>query len=344
MSFIPQYEPLIAESYADAVRDQILSGWVGPSKTTVAFEEKICEITGAKYCVSTTSGTVALMMAVFALDLRKGSKILFPAYTFLAGANAAKLSGHEVQFVDIRLETLSMNPKLLLDIDDAAAVIFVNHNAYVGEDVQKIKDKCHERGIPMIEDSAQALGMPNAGRIGDMGIFSFSVPKIVTTGQGGAVITDNSDLYDKLIRIRDHGGDWRKTRLHRALGVNFKFNDILASFGLEQLKGFDCLVECRNNVFDHYRKHIKLVDFGYRSTWMAIYESKNPDKIIDALKENEIQAVKYYRTINKNPLYESNDKFPVADHVAESHVYLPSSLGLKENQIDRICKIINEND
>ena len=346
MSFIPQYEPLIAESYADAVRDQILSGWVGPAKTTLEFEEKICEITGAKYCVSTTSGTVALLMSIIALDLRKNSKILFPAYTFLAGANAARLSGHRVQFVDIKLETLSMDPRLLLDIDDAAAIIFVNHNAYVGEDVQKIKDKCHERGIPMIEDSAQALGMPNAGRTGDMGIFSFSVPKIVTTGQGGAVITDNPDLYDKIIKIRDHGGDWRKDRLHRALGVNFKFNDILASFGLEQLKGngIDVLLECRNKVFDCYRKHIKLVDFGYRSTWMVIYESKNPDKLIEALKENEIQAVKYYRTINKNPLYENNDRFPVADHVAENYIYLPSSLGLKEHQIDRICRIINEND
>ena len=77
---------------------------------------------------------------------------------------------------------------------------------------------------------------------------------------------------------------------------------------------------------------------------MAIHESKNPDKIIEALRENEIQAVKYYRTINKNPLYESNDKFPVADHVAENYIYLPSSLGLKENQIDRICEIINKND
>lgn len=338
MNFIPQYEPLINKSYADAVNKQILSGWIGPSQTTLEFENKICEITGAKYCVSTTSGTTALMMAVIASKLKNHSKILFPAYTFLAGANAAKIMGHKIKLVDIKKETLSMNPDI--DLNDVAAVIFVNHNAYIGEDIQKIKNKCVDRKIPMIEDSSQALGMSNAGRIGDMGIFSFSVPKIVTTGQGGAIITDNEVFYNRLIEIRDHGGDWRKSRLHKSLGVNFKFNDILASFGLEQLKSIDMLLEKRNKIFDCYRKHIKLVDFGYKSTWMVIYESKNSDMVINKLKNNNIQAIKYYKTINENTIYKNREKFPNANYVAKNFIYLPSSLGLTEKQINKICKTI----
>ena len=352
MSFIPQYEPLIEPAYADAVSKQILSGWVGPAETTIEFEEKICEITGAKYCVSTTSGTVALMMAWKASGIVCEPKVFFPAYTFLAGANAMRFFNGRISFVDIKQDTLSMDPDQLKQVYDKVAIqgnihwnacIFVNHNAYVGPDVQEIKDFCEAHGMIMIEDSAQALGMPNAGRTGDMGIFSFSVPKIVTTGQGGAVITDRDDLYENLIKVRDHGGDWRKTRTHNALGVNFKFNDILTSFGLEQLKILDDLLLQRNMVFDRYRKHIKLVDFGYKSTWMVIHESKNPDRVIEALKEKEIQAVKYYRAINQNPIYENNKRYPNAEHVAESHIYLPSSLCLKETQIDRICEIINEN-
>ena len=114
--FVPQFEPLIAQSYADDVHEQIMSGWIGPSKATQAFEEKLCEITGAKYCLSTTSGTTALLMALSALDLHPNSTILFPAYTFLAGANAARFLGHKVKLIDVNPETLCMDPNSLQEI------------------------------------------------------------------------------------------------------------------------------------------------------------------------------------------------------------------------------------
>ncbi len=331
---IPQYEPLILPEYGDAVQCQINSGWIGPDRTTEAFEAKICQITGAKFCVSTTSGTTALLIAIKVL-FPENDLVSFPAYTFLAGANAAKFLDHEVKLVDIKRDTLCLDPDKL----GYGPVIFVNHNGYVGEDVQRTKAFCDKWGFPMIEDSSQALGIPNAGRTGDVGIFSFSVPKIVTTGQGGAIITDDEMYYNECRMIRDHGDNWRKTRIHKNLGVNFKFNDILASYGLEQLNRMDYLLAERKRVFDAYRQHIKLVDFGYDSTWMAIHESDRSDKLIEALKKEGIQAVKYYRAINNNPPYYGGD-YPEAEYAAEHLVHLPSSLTLKNKDIDRICKII----
>lgn len=337
--FVPQFEPLIAQSYADDVHQQIMSGWIGPGKATQAFEEELCKITGAKYCLSTTSGTTAILMALSALDLPPGSTILFPSYTFLAGANAAKFLGHRVKLVDINPETLCMNPNLLQESD---AVIFVNHNGYVGEDVQIIKDLC--KNTPMIEDSSQCLGMPNGGRVGDMGILSFSVPKLVTTGQGGAVITDSDLLYNRCRQIRDHGEDWRKTKIHNHLGVNFKFNDILAAYGLSQLSNLDFLLSERKRIFDAYRKCIDLVDFGYDSTWMVIYNTENANKIVDALKKEEIQAVKYYRPLNHNPTFKNNWIYSEAEKICNTHIYLPSSLVLQDETIRRICQIVKDND
>jgi len=341
MTFIPQFEPLIEESYAEAVKQQILSGWIGPAKTTQAFEQKICEITGSKYCIVTTSGTAALMLAISSLELLANSTIIFPSYTFLAGANAASYLGHKVKLCDISRKTMSLDPDHL-DLENTSAVIFVNHNGYVGADVKRVKDACNEWGVPMIEDSSQALGIANAGRLGDLGIFSFSVPKLVTTGQGGAVITDDPALYEKCLQYRDQGGNWRKTRIHNKVGINLKFNDILAAYGLAQLNVIDQLLAKRKTLFDRYRQHIDLEDFGYESAWMAIYETDRTDEIITQLRAHQIQAVKYYKPINHNPPYFTKEAFLEAEYASERYLYLPSSLVLNKDTVDKICYIINE--
>ena len=341
MRFIPQYEPCVTLNQAVDVFVQVKSGWVGPGKACVEFEERICDLSEAKYCVATTSGTTALIMAIQSLDLPKGSTIGFPAYTFLAGANAAKFLGYNVELIDIREETLCMNPKKI-DFTKLSALIFVNHNAYVGEDIKITKMLCDTYKIPMIEDSSQALGMPGAGLTGDIGVFSFSVPKIVTTGQGGAIVTNNFDLARKCKQIRDHGDCWRNSRVHDNLGVNFKFNDILASYGNSQLKDLDNLLQKRKKVFDLYREHIKIIDHGYESAWMALYKSKKSDTIIRQLTDNNIQSVKYYKPISWNQPYETDVAFPVAEKIYDQLVYLPSSLNLTKKEIKRICKIILE--
>lgn len=335
---IPQYEPFIKKEYIDSVSQQIQSGWVGTSKKTEEFEEEICKLTNAKYCISTTSGTVALVMGIHSLNLEPGSTILFPAYSFLAGANAARFLGFNIKLVDIKRETMCMDPDKVC-LDNASAVMFINHNGYVGGDVQRARRICDKA---FIEDSAQALGMPNAGRTGDFGIFSFSVPKIITTGQGGVVITDNKDIYERCKQLRDHGDNWRKDRLHNHLGINLKFNDILATYGLAQLKLLPELLERRKEIFDYYRKYLKIKDFGYDSTWMVIYETANADRIINKLRDNEIQAVKYYRPINHNVIYKDDATHEEAERAFRDCVYLPSSLTLTKNDIENICKVINE--
>ena len=150
---IPQFAPLIRKEYAQAVAKQVASGWVGTGKATEEFEAKICETTGAKYCLSTTSGTVAIMLALGSLDLPKASRVLFPAYTFLAGANAAMYLGHKVKLIDVKTDTAFMDPAKLRT--PSSCVMFVNHNAYVGPDAAATRELCNELSVPMIEDSSQ---------------------------------------------------------------------------------------------------------------------------------------------------------------------------------------------
>ena len=343
--FIPQFVPQIRAKDADEVHKQIMSGWIGPAKTTLALEAEICKITKAKHCISTTSGTTAIILALKSLNLPTNATVLFPSYTFLAGANACRFLQYNVKLVDIHLMTLCMNPTLVQQIlqqNKIDCVMFVNHNAYVGEDVGRIRQLCNLHSIPMIEDSSQAIGVYGAGITGDLGIFSFSVPKLITTGQGGAIITNNDQLAANCRALRDHGDHWRHERIHNHIGGNFKFNDILAAYGLSQLQDINELSIQRKIVFDRYRMHLPILDYGYDSTWMVLYRSNclMATEIIAALAKQNIQAVQYYRPINHNPPYEDKLNYPAAELCFDEIVYLPSSLNLEAETIDKICQII----
>lgn len=343
--FTPQYEPTIRMSYIFDVARQMLSGWVGSGDRTLEFERMIQDITKSKYVISTTSGTMALYLGLSALGIDKSKTIVFPAYTFLAAANVCRQLGYNVELVDVKLDTMCIDPDKLKLNSSHGAVIFVNHNGYVGPDVQRVKAICDEAKIPMIEDSSQALGMPTAGTTGVFGVFSFSVPKLITTGQGGVIFTDDSELAVKIRQIHDQGDNWRKDKIHKNIGINLKFNDILSAYGIAQLKRLKKLLKIRKNIFKLYKKHLNLysqniVNFGYDSTWMVIYKTDRADQIITELRKKDIQAVKYYRPVNENPPYTDGKVYENSVTIYNKYLYLPSSLNLKSSKIKEICQII----
>lgn len=343
--FIPQYEPDIRPEYIQAVQEQMQSGWIGTSKAVENFEEYIQDYTGRQHVISTTSGTMALYLGLAAMDIPKDKKILFPSYTFLAGANVIKSLGYEIEFIDIDVESLCMDVNLLLDriSKDAAsigAVIYVEHNAN-DEWTHTMEWLCALNHIPLIVDSAQSFGNNIDCPMRAFSIYSFSVPKLITTGQGGVLLTDLDWLAERAKQIRDHGDNWRATKVHEHIGLNLKFNDMAAALGLAQLDQLGDIIERREKVFDYYRNHIQLVDFGFKSTWMVIYKTDKADEIIEALKAEKIQAVKYYKPIPSNPAFFDGKSYPVAEYVYDHFIYLPSSLTLTETDIDRVCEIIN---
>jgi len=348
MKEIKQFQPIRRFKDAWAVFKTIRKGNLGPGKVCSQLEEEIKKLTGAKYCFTTTSGTVGLMMAIESLDLPKGSTILFPAYTFLAGANAARFLGYKIKLIDINPYTLCLDPDKLKWNKNIGCVIFVSHNGYSGSGIQLTRQFCYDNNIPMIEDSCQSIGIRWAGMVGNVGIFSFSVPKLITGGQGGAVITNSDKIAKRLEQIRDHGGNWRKDRTHKYIGVNFRYNDIQASYVLSQLKDIKSLLKKRWQIFYNY--HINGITphrFSpyteiKESGWMVIYKSKKADKIIEELSKNGIQAVKYYKSINENPPYKTKEKFSDAKQISKELTYLPSSLNLTKRQIRKICNIIKK--
>ena len=326
---IPFYEPYQLQSYAEAVATQVASGWVGPGKRTQEFEELLAEKTGAKYAVATNSGTSAIMAAIWSIGM-EGKRCAFPAYGYPAGANAARVMGCSVRLVDIGTNSgcIRLSEYDGLDTDFAIAIRQNGAEPWL-----------NGYGKPVIDDSAVALGI--AGHpVGGCRIFSFSVPKLISMGQGGAVATDREDIAEAVRGFIDQGGGWRETRVHQKIGVNLRMPDILAALGIPQLKRLDELVEMRKQIRAWYRERI---DIGPDDAWCVTISVPEAAGLKQWLKERGVQSEMLYRSMNENPCYESRGfTFPVARRMAETTLYLPSSLGLSREDVSSVCDAVSE--
>lgn len=340
---IPTYEPDVRHlRYAWAVACQVLSGWVGPGRAVAEFERLLCEATGRKYCVATSSGTTAIMAALWAVGHRaiaaSCKPALFPDYTCLSGAHAALAMGCPVQLVDIERNSLCMNDSW--EPQDAAAVIYVDHNGHLPHGAWATQEKCRNHGVPLIEDACQALGCPTAGAVGDVAAFSFSALKLVTTGQGGAVVTDRESLYERLRAAVDHGaGDWRKTHIHPTDGLNLRMSDVSAALGIAQLRRLDTLVARRRKIRSWYDLPGTVVPLD---GWHVLYRTENAVDLMVYLSRHGVQASQYYRPVHHNPAFAgpTGNLHPEAERAAKELLYLPSSLTLRRRDVRRICELI----
>jgi perosamine synthetase len=341
-------EPWLPPSYGDAIRDQFNTGFIGPGRTTQAFADAIASFNGTKSCVLTISGTVALTVAARALDLRPGDEILVPAYGVISTINAFASAGLRPKLVDVDRRTGCVSIERLTETISAAtkAVCFVNFSGYTGENLVNVARECASRKIPLIEDAACALGHSHDGRaagtFGQIGTYSFSVPKVVTTGQGGALVSDDEDLLKKAAAFIDQGDlEWRKTNLNRGIGTNLRFNDIQASLGLCQMRDIAVRLERRRASFAVLKTGLGSRLYcvpGAEAPLHNIVFTREPDRLIGALKQSGIHAVRQYRTICQHPAYGdlARCEFPNADYWTDHAVYLPFGMSLNADDAERI--------
>jgi len=204
----------------------------------------------------------------------------------------------------------------------------------------------------MIEDAAGALGHryegKAAGSFGTIGTYSFSVPKVLTTGQGGALLLNDPALAEKAACWIDHGDpDWRRTNLNRAIGTNLRFNDVLAALGLAQLRNLDERLERKRRAHAALREQLGPFLWGVTSSEAPLHNivfCEKPDTLIEHLRVTGIQAARPYRTIADHPAYEQfrSESFPNADWWTASAVYLPFGLALTEDDALRIGSAVRD--
>ena len=355
MQPIPQMEPWFGQEEADALRDYMMAGgWVTEFRQTRTFEASLAEFTGAKHCIATNNGTISLSLALMAIGVKAGQEVIVPDMTMIATPNSARLIGAMPVFVDVEPDTLNM------DIDQAIAAITPNtaavvHVSFNGRcnDIERLREACRDQEVSLIEDSAQSLGSYHKGRhlgtFGDIGSFSFSAPKVISTGQGGALITDDDVLAAKLRKLKDFGRIGGGNDIHDDIGFNFKFTDLQAVVGIEQMKKLPWRVSRKKEIFQRYVDGLESLDavnmlptdLDDTSPWFIEVFVDDRDGLQAHLKDNDIGSRPIYPPIHAQQAYGLNDlSFPVTERAAARGLWLPSSSKLTDADVDRVCAAI----
>src|SRR3989344_5593792 len=332
--------------------------WITESKKTALFEGLIARYTKAKHCIVVNNGTIALTVAGAACGIKHGDEIIVPNYTMIATPNSFKLLGATPVFVDIEPDTLCLDIKDVKNkiSPSTKAIVLVSANGrYPKAGIQSLVKLCKKNKIFLIEDAAQSLGShypdnSHIGTIGDLGTFSFSSPKVISTGQGGAIVTNNDDLALKIRRLKDFGRAKGGNDIHDTIGYNFKFTDLQACIGIEQMKKLPWRVERKKKIFKKYQKLLKTVpqikffnqDLKNTTPWFIDVLAENRNGLKTFLENNGIGTRTMYPPINKQQAYKTLHTYPVSELVGLNGLWLPSASQLTDEKIEYVCSKIRE--
>jgi perosamine synthetase len=357
--FIPQMEPLIAEADRGAVAAYLASGgWLTEFEETRAFERRIAEFTGARFCATAPNGTLALFLALAACEVGAGDEVIVPDLTMAATASAVMLAGAKVVFADIDPHSLCLDLQAAerLFSPRTRAVMLVSLNGRAPPRLEEFVARCRARGISVIEDAAQSLGSFSNGRhlgtLGDCGCFSFSSQKIVSTGQGGAVVTSDEKLAGRMKLLRDFGRLEGGSDHYLEVGWNFKFTDLQAVVGIEQMRRLPESVARKRHTFELYRRcldgiggiEIPRTDLSNVTPWFVdVFVDRDAKKpLMEHLQRNGIGSRSVYPALHREPAFAAAGSFPVAEAMSDRGLWLPSSLGLEPEDVKRVCAVLRQ--
>jgi perosamine synthetase len=367
------FKPYVGQEELDSIKDTFERGWIGLGAKVSELEQKWSTYIGGSFSLAVNSATAALHLAVTAFNFPRGKKVLVPAITFVSTANAALYNGLIPVFVDVDPITLQMD---LCDLkkkydNDCVAIIPVHLGGYP-VDIENILDFAEDKGLKVIEDCAHCAGGEYKGKKlgtwGDIGCFSFEEKKLMTTGDGGMICSNDEEIIEKLKPYRWVGIDkdtWRRAIEFRdeanndayhwhyvisVLGYKYNMNDLAASIGLVQLKKLDYMNITRSQHINLYLNKIKglkeikpLLPYNTERDvyWMFGVRTKRRDELIIYLKEKGISTGVHFYPLTLHPLFK-NFYVPckIAETVWKEFITLPLFVELTNEEIDYIAKVL----
>jgi perosamine synthetase len=362
---IPICAPKIGEDEIQRVVECVRSTWIsGISKYVEEFEKKFANYCGCKYGVATNSGTTALHLALATLNIRRGDEVIIPTFTMIATANAIRYTGAKPVLIDAEFDTWNMDVSKVEDkiTKNTKAIISV-HTYGHPVDMDPILELAEKFNLYVLEDAAEAHGAEykdrKTGSLGDIGCFSFYANKIITTGEGGMIVTNNEELAEKARWLRGHAfGRHGKHFYHEALGFGYRMSGLQAAFGLAQLQHIDEFVSIRrnnaklyNSLLSEPKGKITLppeAPWAKNVYWMysiLIQDSFgiSREDLMRSLELEGIQTRTFFYPIHVQPIYakrHQEEKFPVADELSKKGINLPSGNNLTTDEIIYVCECI----
>ena len=369
--FIPVCEPLLAGNELKYVTEAVETGWISSSGKFVSqFEEQFAAYSDCKYGVAVCNGTIALHLALVSLGIGKGDEVIVPTFTMIASAFAVCYTGAKPVFVDADKDTWNIDVTRIEEkITPRTKAIMPVHIFGKMCDMDAIKALADKYHLYIIEDAAEAHGAlykgKKAGSFSDIAAFSFFANKNITTGEGGMVITNNKDVYDRARYFKNvcFPLDGPRNYQHDDIGFNYRMSNVVAAIGLAQVEKADEYREMRIHNHRLYRQYLKDVpgiifqsepeegclDVCWMNT-IVIDPAKyghTKDELITHLKENGIDTRLLFTGMHKQKAMKDFGcdccgEYPVCDWLTEKGFYLPSSSGLTEDKIHYITKVISD--
>lgn len=345
----------LGDSEIQKVRESILNENISQGPVTDEFEASLAKALDVPYVVATTSGSVALLMALMALGVKRDDEVIIPNRTWIATAHAPLMLGAKVVLVDVLPNQPIMDvTQIKRKITKRTKAIIPVHLNGRSVDMDYVRKLAMEYGLHVIEDAAQALFSKNSegylGTYSDAGCFSLSVAKLITTGQGGFIVTRNSSTYEKLRLIRTHGV---RDVIHTSfseLGFNFRFTDILASVGIEQLALVHKRIAHLKAIYSRYESGLKYLPFlksipvdlsqGELPLYIEVLHEKR-DSLEKFLALNGIQIRPFYPDLDSAPHLACNDEFPNSRPFGKNGLFLPSGPDQSLENVDRVIDCLN---
>ena len=363
MDFIPISQPSLGELERKYLLDAFDSGWISSIGHYIDdFEKAFAAYCGVGHAVAVSNGTVAIQLALVARGIGPGDEVIVPDFTFVATANAAKHAGATPVIVDVERDTFCLDPAQFEQaITRKTKAVIPVHLYGHPADMDRICAIAKARGIVVVEDGAEAhgasIGKRRVGSFGFCSAFSFFGNKIITTGEGGMITTDDGAFATRLRFLRDHGMDKGRKYWHTEVGFNFRMTNLQASIGLAQLQRIDELLSAKLAVIERYRKNLagqrglslNPCRPGYtNSYWMLclsreLWDEKSRSDSMAELRKRNIETRPFFYPLSDLPMYAGRGaKTPVAHELSYKGINLPSFVGISESQIDYISENVIE--
>jgi len=348
---IIQHRPTFEKEEAEACYKYMLEdNFVTEYKQTEKLENMICEYLNCKHCIMTTSGTSALILALMALNLNEGDEVIVPNYTMIATINAVKMLKLTPVIIDVCKDTFTLDLETIKKniTEKTKAILHVSlNNRY--NNMHKLAEYCEKNNFYLIEDSAQSMGCHINGKylgtFGKIGCFSLSTPKIISTGQGGYLVTDDDNIAKQIRMIKNFGRRESGQDNFEVFGINLKFTDLQAVIGIEQMKKLEFRVKRMTEIYRLYYQQLKHIMKPPLSKnwipWFVDIYIKDRKSLRLFLKKHNISTRPVYGEINKTKMYYNEEIFLHSQYVSEHGLFLPSYITIKNKEILQICKLIN---
>lgn len=336
------------------LRESIAALWISGGPKVKEFQEKIAKLCGVKHAIAVCNGTQALYVGLLALGVGKGDEVIVPDFTFIASANAVTWTGATPVFVDVDRRTFNIDPREAeRAITKRTKAIMPVHIYGQAANMRAIMSLARRRKLKVVEDAAQGIGVSFKGKpvggFGEVGCISFYADKIMTTGEGGMIVTNDDELAKRCVILLNQGRTGRGWYIHDYIGYNFRMTDLQAGVGLAQLRKLPRLLEKRRRIERWYRSFLKgapgvtfpyAAPEGVRVPYRITIMVEDPQGLMEFLDARGIKAVRSFYPLHLQPCYKGRrhkGSFPNSRHAYARVLRLPSGNTLTKGEVKRVC-------